>query len=300
VKFDSKNIFLGNIPSDAKPSLAIFLSGSGSNAEKLLADAAVRAAANVTVLVTDAPEKSRAIEIGAAFGLPVISCSIREFYRNHGLKSISLATAEGREVRELWTAELRRQLRNYAVDFGVLAGFEPLCNITNDFPCLNVHPGDLSKVDSEGKRCYVGLHSRPVEAAILAGEKELRSSVIIAGGFSDASKDMDNGLLLGISQGMAMDFKGHTPEEFRSIAALRSGKKPVGGWQDELEKFALHQQELLKSAGDHIILPLVVRDFARRCFALDNSGKLFYRQDPSLEFTEARFHEYDANGARIL
>ena len=51
---------MDNMPSGRKPNLAIFLSGGGSNAEKLLADAEVRNAANVVVLVTDAPEKSRA------------------------------------------------------------------------------------------------------------------------------------------------------------------------------------------------------------------------------------------------
>jgi folate-dependent phosphoribosylglycinamide formyltransferase PurN len=299
VNFDNKNIFLGNLPDNVKPSLAIFLSGSGSNAEKLLSDADVKSSVNFSVLVTDAPEKSRAEAIGAKFGLPVVSSSIRQFYRDHGLNTISLATEAGRNVRELWTAELRNMLKDYPIDFGVLAGFEPLCNITNDFPCLNVHPGDLSKVDANGNRCYVGLHSRPVEAAILAGEKELRSSVILAGGFSDASKDMDNGLLLGVSGGMSMDFGDLTLEELRGINALRTGKKPAGGWPDKLAEFASLQQDLLKVAGDHIILPLVVRDFARKCFALADD-KLYYRASTSEPFCEAKSNNYDANGLRII
>ena len=218
---DNKNIFLDDTAENQRPGLAIFLSGGGSNAEKLLNDKSVLEAAEVKVLVTDAPEKSRAGIIARQHGLPVVEFSIREFYRNHGLKSISLATEEGRRVRELWTDELRKRLQPYKIDFAVLAGFEPLSNITNDYPCLNVHPGDLSVVDSNGKRLYVGLHSRPVEAAILAGEKSLRASVIIAQSFSDVNADMDNGLLLGISQKMPIDFQGMTFEELQALIDCR-------------------------------------------------------------------------------
>ena len=296
---NNKNIFLGDTAENQRPGLAIFLSGGGSNAEKLLNDKSVLEAAEVKVLVTDAPEKSRAGIIARQHGLPVVEFSIREFYRNHGLKSISLATEEGRRVRELWTDELRKRLQPYKIDFAVLAGFEPLSNITNDYPCLNVHPGDLSVVDSNGKRLYVGLHSRPVEAAILAGEKSLRASVIIAKSFSDVNADMDNGLLLGISQKMPIDFQGMTLEELQQVKLNRPAQKPAGGWKDKLEALALQSQEKLKVCGDHIILPLVVRDFARKCFALQN-GKLYYRKDISLPFQAVVSNEYAADGSRIL
>lgn len=296
---DKSNIFLNHIADNTRPNMAIFLSGGGSNAEKLLSSKSVTDAAKPVVLVTDAPEKSRAGVIGKKFNIPVVEFSIREFYREHGLKSISLATAEGRQVRELWTEELRKRLAKYSIDFAVLAGFEPLSNITNDYPCLNVHPGDLSVVDSNGVRLYVGLHNRPVEAAILAGEKSLRASVIIAQSFSNADKDMDNGLLLGISQRMTIDFAGLTLDELKNIKANRPERKPAGGWQDELEALALRSQESLKTCGDHIILPLVVRDFARKCFAYQNS-KLYYRPTLKDEFKEAVSNEYAADGSRII
>ena len=291
------HIFLNDLPENAKPNMAIFLSGGGSNAEKLLCDRQVMECTNPVVLVTDAPEKSRARLIGEKYDLPVVEFSIREFYRSHGLQTTSLATEKGREVRELWTNELRKKLAPYKINFGVLAGFEPLSNITDDFPCLNVHPGDLSVVDANGDRCYVGLHSRPVESAMLAGEKTLRASVIIALSFTDAGKDMDNGLLLGISQPMDIDFGGLTLDDLKKIKSLRSGKKPAGGWKDELENLALRSQEQLKYCGDHIILPLTVRDFANRCFGwLD--GKLYYRKTMDQPFAPAASLEYDADGVR--
>lgn len=296
---DRNNIFLNHIVNGDRPNMAIFLSGTGSNAEKLLSDKSVRDVATPVVLITDAPEKSRAKIIGEKFNIPVEEFSIREFYRNHGLNSISLATAEGRQVRELWTEELRKRIKKYAIDFAVLAGFEPLSNITDDFPCLNVHPGDLSVVNSEGIRLYVGLHNRPVEAAILAGETTLRASVIIAQSFSNADKDMDNGLLLGISQCMPVDFNGLTLEQLKAIRANRPARKPAGGWQDDLEALALRSQESLKICGDHIILPLVVRDFAKKCFAYQN-GKLYYRPHTDSEFKAVVSNEYTPDGKRII
>lgn len=293
------NIFLGHLSADRRPNMAIFLSGSGSNAEKLLADKNVLDAVNVVVLVTDAPEKSRAGEIAQKYDLPLVALSIRQFYRDHGLKTISLATEQGRQVRELWTRALREKLAVYNIDFAVLAGFEPLSNITNDYPCLNVHPGDLSVVDAQGNRLYVGLHSRPVETALLAGETSLRASVILAQSFTDANKDMDNGLLLGISQKMDVDFGGLTLEELKSVHAARQGKKPAGGWKDKLEVLALSSQEKLKHCGDHIILPLVVRDFARKCFAVKN-GQLYYRYSTEEPFAPCTSNEYDLNGLRKM
>lgn len=291
------HIFLSNLPENHRPNMAIFLSGGGSNAEKLLNDKQVLECTNPVVLVTDAPEKSRARLIGEKYNLPVVEFSIREFYRSHGLQSTSLATEKGREVRELWTNELRKKLQPYQIDFGVLAGFEPLSNITDDFPCLNVHPGDLSVVDADGNRCYVGLHSRPVESAILAGEKALRASVIIALSFNDAGKDMDNGILLGISQPMDIDFGHLTLDELKNIKSLRTGKKPSGGWKDELENLALRSQEQLKYCGDHVILPLTVRDFANGCFAWKD-GVLYYRPSQEHSFAPAASLEYDADGKR--
>ena len=67
--FDGK-LFLAE--DKKRPNMAIFLSGSGSNAEKLLNDQAVRSAAEAVVLITDAPEKSRAGIIGSQYNIPVI------------------------------------------------------------------------------------------------------------------------------------------------------------------------------------------------------------------------------------
>ena len=146
---------------------ALFLSGQGSNAEAVLNDLAKAPAGyTVSVLVTDAPERSRARELAARFQIPLIEHDLKKFYQDHGAATTSLATAEGRRLRELWTDGLRRKLAEYQVDFGILAGFMTLCNIAEDLPCLNVHPGDLTVTDASGRRILAGLQysARPKPA----------------------------------------------------------------------------------------------------------------------------------------
>lgn len=284
-------IFLEQVPADRPARFAVFLSGSGSNAEKILQYAPLRAFAEPVVLVTDAPRRSRAAELGRTFHLPAAALDLKDFYRARGLATTSLADEKGRAVRELWTAELRRMLRQYAVDFGVLAGFEPLCNITADFPCLNVHPGDLSVTDAAGRRIFVGLHTRPVETALLSGLGYLRSSVIVARPFTGNGGDMDNGLLLGVSPQISVGLGEADRAALEAVRRSRPARRPPGGWNDELYRLARREQERLKRLGDHKIFPAIIRDFARRCFAC-RGNELLYRSSPEREFVPAGVLEY--------
>src|SRR3989339_89744 len=83
------------------PGGALFMSGSGSNAEKILefADKNPSRTWNPAVIVTDAPLKSRAREISARFKLPLVELDIREFYRERGESRVSLMTERGRDIR---------------------------------------------------------------------------------------------------------------------------------------------------------------------------------------------------------
>lgn len=266
--------------SDRRAKTALFMSGGGSNAEKIL-DLAARMSAptfDVCCLVTDRPEDSRAEQLGEQFGVPVVANDIRAFHRRKGLSRLSLRTEEGREAREAWTEALRRQLAPYAPDFGVLAGFIPLTNLVGDFPCLNVHPGDLTVTDGEGRRVLVGLHTRPVERAICRGLDHLRSSVILAEPYSGGGDDMDSGPILGLSPAVPLDLQEHTPEELANCLANRSEKRPKGGFDDPLEQVAKDNLQRLKEQGDWTVLPRVVADFAAGRFARDDaSGGLFFR-----------------------
>jgi folate-dependent phosphoribosylglycinamide formyltransferase PurN len=267
-------------PSDTSTQAAIFLSGSGSNAEKILETIAHSpdTQLSISVLVTDRPKTSRAVELGDAFNVPVVGVDIRTFYRSRGQKRISIKTPEGRTIREEWTNEVRRQLAAYQVDFGIFAGFVPLCNLAGDFPCLNVHPGDLT-YEVDGNRHLVGLHTIPVELAILQDLDYMRSSVIIAEPYEGKGENMDAGHILGISPKVTIDLQGYTLESLKEIASCRPERRPPKGYCDLLEAVASHNQELLKVGGDWVLFPPVVQAFAHGRFGTDDKGTLNFEQE---------------------
>ena len=135
-----------------KARIAVFMSGSGTNAEALLEyeRRGEPVAFETVLIVTDAPETSRARVLAGRCGLPLAELDIRAFYRERGETAIALTTPRRRRLREEWTEALRALVAPYRIDFAVLAGFVPLCNITRAYPCLNVHPGDLTVEETAG------------------------------------------------------------------------------------------------------------------------------------------------------
>ena len=276
------------------PSGAIFLSGSGTNAEKILTlfQTPERTRHWIPkVLVTDRPKTSRARIIAEKFHLPLIEHGIAAFYRNHGMSHVTIATEEGRRIRQLWTDALAEKLRQYQVDFGILAGFVSLTNLAAVLPCLNVHPGDLT-YEKEGKRFLTGLHTIPVERAILEGLTFLRSSVILVKPFSGNPDEVDSGHILGISEKMPLDLRGHSVEELRSVFAARPHAHIHGANRDLLSELAVANQERLKFAGDHVVYPEVIDDFAQGKFAESDNGQLLFNG------TEVKTVEYHQDGTR--
>jgi folate-dependent phosphoribosylglycinamide formyltransferase PurN len=286
-----------------RPQAAIFLSGSGSNAEQILRryrgelQNGTTPAFDIAALVTDAPETSRARELAAEFALPLIAEDIRKFYTQNGEKRVSIATPRGQELRAQWTDRLRKQLAPLNITFGIFAGFVPLTNLTRDFPCLNVHPGDLT-YRKDGQRYLVGLHEFPIERAILEGLDYLRSSVILAGAYTGCGEDMDNGALLGISTPVPIDITDAQLEEFRKLAAERPAKRPVGGYKDALQIFASQCQDKLKEYGDWVVFPQVIWDFAANRFFIDDTTGQLYFQISAGHTLPIETIEYAANGER--
>ncbi len=276
-----------------RPNAAIFLSGSGTNAEKLLETLhQFKNSWNPAVLVTDAPQKSRALILSEKFNLPLIFLDIREFYINHGETRVSIKTEKGQVIRDQWTNELRNLLSSYPIDFGILAGFIPLTNITNDFPCLNVHPGDLTFLQ-RNMRHLVGLHTVPIERAILAKLATMRTSVIIAQKYTGQGGEMDSGPILGISNPVKIDLKGYSIETLIYFAQKRPQKRPLGGYKDVLEEIAEHNQELLKVNGDWSVFPPTVANFAESNYAIDDDNHLVFKNNKT--WTKIKTVEYNDN-----
>jgi folate-dependent phosphoribosylglycinamide formyltransferase PurN len=262
------------------PRAAIFMSGSGSNAEKLLdsINNKERRTWDAAMIFTDAPLKSRAAQIAEVYKIPYFELDILDFYKKNGETKVSLATEKGRKIREEWTKEVRKIIRPFMVDFGILAGFVPLTNITSDFPCLNVHPGDLT-IEENGQRIFVGLHTVPIEMSIIKNYSELRSSVIIAQTYTGRGREMDSGPILGISSPVKIDLGENKIEEIKKIFESRPPQRPPGGYKDLLENIAKINQEKLKINGDWIVFPPAVKDFASGKFGYDENNFLYYMID---------------------
>lgn len=270
-----KNQFFSKKASTPLPLCAIFISGTGSNACHLIESLheSSKPTYEIKVLFTDRPKSSNAYAIGEKYNIPVVSVGLKQFYTAQGASSTSLATEDGQAIRNRWTSEVIKVLAPYEIDFALLAGFEPLCNIMKHFPCLNIHPGDLT-YEKEGNRHLVGLHAIPVELAIVDELATLRSSVILAEPFVGEGENMDSGYVLGISDEVTIDLLGYTYAELKNCYEARS--QGAANTEDILRTVANYNQELLKQQGDWVVFPRVVADFARERFTYDDSGQLFY------------------------
>lgn len=278
----------------------IFMSGSGTNAEKILEYRKIAGKSNwnPVAIVTDAPLKSRAREIAERFELPLIEHDIRSFYFSRGEKRISIKSPKGQIIREEWTNKLRSKILKYNIDFGILAGFIPLTNITSDFPCLNVHPGDLT-VENDGMRTLVGLHNVPIEKAIISGHEYLRSSVIIAQIYTGAGGEMDSGPILGLSPEVKIDYLSYNLKELIDCFKSRSKLKSKNCYGDKLEEVADFNLEKLKKSGDWIVFPRVVDDFAKNKFAFDeNVNQLYFLEKNN--FVPVKTVVYTENIKKII
>ena len=255
-------------------SAAIFLSGTGVNAEKLLSERTAASHWKPVVLVSDRRE-SAAERLGRTFGVPVVIHDLKEFYAEHGFTQTTLSTQEGRDARQAWTDALRLKLTAYSIDFGIFAGFIPLTNIVDDFPCLNIHPGDLLYREN-GERVLTGLHTIPVERALIRELPYLRSSVIVVENLRADRKNIDGGFILGVSAPVPIPWDDALREKVRLCAAEREGKQRKDHKGDFLSVFAAEMLEKLKYGGDLAVFPQIVEDFAAGCFAFDNGSDVVY------------------------
>jgi len=240
-----------------KAQVAAFMSGSGTNVQRVLEYEEMlgdKSPFHVSVIVTDRPKTSNARKIWSewtekwgAGSIQFVAHDIKKFYAKRGERKVSIRTQKGQEIREQYTKTLSAMLEDCTIDFAVFGGFVPLTNITDDFPCLNVHPGDLSHI-VDGKKTLGGLHEVPIQAALDEGLDYVRSSVILAVRYTGVGEDMDTGPLIALGPKM-----------------LIGDVKDAGTIQDKL-----------KEASDWKVLPIAVEEVARGNVVVDFSTNRVY------------------------
>jgi folate-dependent phosphoribosylglycinamide formyltransferase PurN len=241
--------------------VAAFMSGTGSNIirliehEKKLHREAGGSPFEVVFIFSDRSDGScQGEKIARENGIPYFSFDIRVYHRMRGLKR-TVSTAQGLSARKDYDRVAGSLTEAFDIDVKALGGYMSFITLDR---CINVHPGDLSLLDSSGKRKYVGDNA--VLDAISAGESVLRSSTI----WTD--QGVDTGPLLMISQPLKVEL----PEPIEDL--LKQGERLV--------RAAKEHQNRLKKMGDWIIFPLTVEMIARGRFSMDDKKCLYVDGKP--------------------
>ncbi len=242
-------------PGDGVLLAAGFMSGSGTNLRRILEhqkrlESAGGCPFRVAVVFSDSRGGS-AVEIGADFGVPVITRDISDWYAERGRPRRDLS------IRGEYDEETVRDIGSYGVRCIVYAGYMSLVSdlLLGSYLGLNVHPSDLS-IEKDGRRRFTGDHA--VRDAILAGERTIRSTTHIVEG------TVDGGRILAISA--PLEVLVPSGADLSDPAVLRAVEKD--------------NQDRLKQHGDWVIFPATVEGVARGRFAADASGLLHFDGQP--------------------
>jgi folate-dependent phosphoribosylglycinamide formyltransferase PurN len=241
--------------------VAAFMSGSGTNLihllerERKLEQEPGGSPFNVVFIFSDRSDGSSAGEkIALERGIPYFSYDIRKFYKLKGLKRTTF-TPEGMSARKEFDAVGSRLVKTFDIDVIALAGYMSYLTLNR---CVNVHPGDLSIIASDGKRRYVG--DQAVADAIANGENYLRSSTI----WTDTG--VDTGPLLIVSDPLQVELPSSLPDLIKDRLTFH--------------KVVDEHQKRLKEIGDWKIFPLTIEMIARGRFALDEYNNVYVDRRP--------------------
>ena len=241
--------------------VAAFMSGSGTNIMRLLEyEKSLRArdgeAPFETVFIfSDRSDGVSAGEkIALANGLPYFSHDIRAFHARRSLKR-TVSNEEGLAARREYDRLAGTLVNAFHIDVIALGGYMSYTTLGR---CVNVHPADLSLLDADGRRKFVG--DQAVYDAIAAGERVLRSSTL----WTDDG--VDTGPLLMVSDPLPVTL----PEPLEEMK-----KNP-----EKFSRVVDDHQEQLKEAGDWKIFPRTIELIARGRFAFDPQGRVHLDGSP--------------------
>ncbi|MFA5869261.1 MAG: formyltransferase family protein [Candidatus Bathyarchaeia archaeon] len=238
--------------------VACFMSGSGTNAEKIIERSQRHGSSyRVELIFTDVKDDAldregkkacRALDIAREHGIAYECVDIMDFYRSRGHSS-----KKDLNLRPHFDRQVVAAIEKHRVDLIALAGYmsittRPLLD-GYDGRIINVHPADLTVMEG-GERKYVGIHT--VRDAILSGERVIRATTHVV------RERVDNGEILVLSKPVAVRLPpGATLER-------------LGGDKELLRAVVEEHQDRLKREGDWVVYPLTVQMVGGGRFALEN------------------------------
>jgi len=271
---------MSSIAATGRIPAAVLMSGTGSNARKLLEYVPPDRSApryEVRLIVSDNPG-SNYRRIAAEHGVEAVLNDIYEFcgipHPDRGLNPEDRKKLREPARREQFDRSIDRILDGCGVKLVALAGYDWVIApfLCRKYIVLNVHPGDLRVRDSAGRRRYIGLGWIPTAKAILAGESLVHSTTHLV------TAELDGGPIARVSQGVSVDLPAGTGPDNLLPDGVELGEviRSLGG--GDMLEFAssilvTHSkavQERLKELGDWIEFPRTVDEVA----ALMRSGRL--------------------------
>lgn len=232
--------------------VAGMMSGSGTNLRKSIEyerklGEGGKSPYRVALIFSDNAD-SNAAQIGRDFDVPVMIRDIESFYRARGKPRSDM------KLREEFDALTAKELGNHQIACAAYAGYmsKVTSPLISKFLGVNVHPADLRALTPEGRRRYTG--DRAVEKALLAGEKELRSTV------HTVTWKVDYGPILAISNALQVQLPQNWNPKDSGLVQMVSRE----------------HQDRLKEAGDWKIFPWVLRNIAEGRYARDFAGNIYF------------------------
>lgn len=186
----------------ARMRVGVLFSGGASSLKYLLEnDPNLGVKYDFVVALTDNPD-APGIELAQRAGIPVEIVDFKAFLKERGIERRDLV------ARRDYFAQVLERLRPWRPDILMLSGFmlivtEPLLSAYKN-KILNVHPADLTVLDEEGRRKYVGMDA--VAKAIAAGERATRSTIHLV------TEEVDGGPIVVLSDPLEVP-PGVSPEE---------------------------------------------------------------------------------------
>ncbi|MBA7480735.1 MAG: hypothetical protein GH155_04740 [Spirochaeta sp.] len=173
---------------------AILMSGSGSNARKIIEYNSKFL--DIRLILSDNPA-SNYRSIARDFN---IDQALNNIYRFYGVEPGKVSAAGRKRFRDkqkrlTFDALTDKILKGYDIELIAAAGYNWLLSplLCNNYIIVNVHPGDLRVRDEAGKRKYIGLGWIPTAKALLNGEQSVYTTTHLV------TAELDGGAIARVS-----------------------------------------------------------------------------------------------------